>query len=84
MARLPAFEVPDEALEALKRTPEEFLCELRLAAAALLYDRGQVSQEIGAAIAGLDRTDFLFGLARFDVNAFQVDSEDFEHELERA
>jgi hypothetical protein len=84
MASLSAFDVPDEALEALNLTPEQFLCELRLAAAAFFYDRGRVSQEIGANIAGLDRTDFLFGLSRLEVNVFQVDSEDLERELERA
>lgn len=74
--------LPDEVFSALKRSPEEFGRELRLAAAVHWYSRGEVSQEKAAQIAGLDRKAFLLALAREQVDAFLVDFDDLKHELE--
>ena len=76
-------DLPEEVFSALRRSPEEFGRELRLAAAIHWYQRGQISQEKAAQIAGLDRTDFLLALAREGVGAFVVDFEDLERELGR-
>jgi predicted HTH domain antitoxin len=76
-------ELPQEAFSALRRSPEEFVRELRLAAAIHWYERGVISQEKAASIAGLDRTDFLLALAREQVDAFVVDFVDLERELSR-
>jgi hypothetical protein len=81
MVAVPSFDVPEEALRALGLTPEEFVCELRLAAAAFWYDRQQISQEIGANIAGLNRRDFIFGLSRLKVDVLQVSGDELEREL---
>jgi len=75
-------ELPDE-FSALRRSPEEFVRELRLAAAVHWYERGEVSQEAAARIAGMDRSDFLAALAREKANAFVVDFDDLKRELER-
>jgi len=56
---------------------------LRLAAAIHWYERGEISQEKAAKIAGLDRTDFLLESARRGENAFVVDFADLEKELQR-
>ncbi len=77
-------ELPEDVSSALRRSPEEFARELRLAAAIHWYERGEVSQEKAARIAGMDRTDFLFALAGEKANAFVVDFEDLKRELERA
>jgi predicted HTH domain antitoxin len=77
-------ELPDDVFSALRRSPDEFARELRLAAAIHWYERGEVSQEKAARIAGLDRTDFLIALASEKANAFVVDFEDLKRELERA
>jgi predicted HTH domain antitoxin len=74
--------LPDEAFSALRRSPDEFGQELRLAAAIHWYSRGVISQERAAAIAGLDRTDFLNALAREGVDAFVVDFRSLRKELE--
>jgi len=74
--------LPDE-FSALRRSPEEFVRELRLAAAVHWYERGEVSQEAAARIAGMDRSDFLAALAREKANAFVVDFDDLKRELER-
>jgi len=52
-------------LSALRLSPEEFGRELRLAAAIHWYQRDQLSREMAAEVAGLDRTDFLMALARW-------------------
>jgi predicted HTH domain antitoxin len=76
-------ELDEEILSALRRSPDEFARELRLAAAIHWYKRGEVSQEKAAKVAGLDRTDFLLALAREGEDAFAVDLADLERELRR-
>jgi len=80
MATIP-FEVPDEAMQAIAATPEAFACAVRLAAAMFWYGRADVSQENAAAIAGLDRTDFILALARAKQNVAVVDFDDLDREL---
>jgi predicted HTH domain antitoxin len=74
-------QLPEEVFSALRRSPEEFVRELRLAAAIHWYSRGEISQEKAAQIAGLDRTDFLLALSREKVDAFVVDFDDLKREL---
>jgi predicted HTH domain antitoxin len=76
-------ELPEEVFSALRRSPEEFARELCLAAAVHWYERGEVSQEKAARIAGMDRSDFLAALAREKANAFVADFDDLKRELER-
>jgi predicted HTH domain antitoxin len=76
-------ELDEEALSALRRSPDEFAREMRLAAAIHWYERGEISQEKAASIADLDRTDFLLALAREGADAFVVDFTDLEKELQR-
>ncbi len=82
MATVPSFEVPDEALQALGLTPEQFAAELRLAAGALWYDGGMISQGIGARVAGLERWAFTLWISRLEVSPFQETIEDIEQVLE--
>lgn len=77
------FDLPEHVFSALRRSPEEFARELRLAAAIYWYARGEVSQEKAAEIAGLDRTDFLMALAREQVDTVVVDFDDLKRELSR-
>jgi hypothetical protein len=51
--------VPDEALLALKVSPDQLGPELCLAAAAKLYELGRLSSGAAAALAGVPRTVFL-------------------------
>ncbi len=75
--------LPEEVCSSLRRSPGEFADELRLAAAIHWYSRGEVSQEIAAAIAGLDRADFLTALAQAHVDVFPVDLNDLRLEMTR-
>ena len=77
-------EVPNDVFAALRRSPQEFAREMRQAAAIQWYSQGLISQGKAAEIAGLDRTDFLFALARAKVDAFQVTPEELKEEVELA
>jgi len=76
-------DLPAAVFSALGCSPEELGREFRLAAAIHWYQRDQLSQEMAAQAAGLDRTDFLMALARRGVDAFSVDFQDLERELDR-
>lgn len=76
-------DLPEDAFATEPRSPEELGMALRLAAAIHWYQRGEVSQEKAARIAGLDRTDFLQALADREIDVFTVDFDDLELELER-
>ena len=77
-------ELPEDVFSALRRSPDEFGREMRLAAAIHWYELGDISQEKAARIAGLDRIDFLAALAREKVDVFQVDFASLKGELGRA
>ncbi len=72
----------EDVLSALRRSPDEFANEMRLAAAIHWYKRGEISQEKAAQVAGLDRTDFLLALAREGEDAFVVDTTLLARELQ--
>jgi predicted HTH domain antitoxin len=69
-------EIPISAFCTFKQTTEEFARSLRLAAAVNWYERGILSQERAAEIAGLSREDFLMALLQFEVSPFQYSAED--------
>jgi len=66
-------ELPDEVFSALHKSPDDFVRELRLAAAIHWYSRGEISQEKAAYIAGMDRTDFLNAVAHENMDVFAFD-----------
>ena len=76
-------EMPEEALAALRKDPENFARELRLAAAVRWYELGILSQERAAKVAGLPRAEFLGVLGRFGVSPFQYTAEEIIEEAER-
>jgi predicted HTH domain antitoxin len=75
--------LPEGVLASLRRSPDQFERDVRLAAAIHWYERGEISQEKAAELAGMDRTDFLMALAREQADAFVVDFDDLKRELER-
>jgi len=76
-------DMPEGAFSALRKDPNEFVKELRLAAAVKWYEMGIISQEKAAEIAGLSRKDFIFSLGRFEVSPFQYTIEEIKEEIER-
>ncbi len=66
----------------MRRSPEEFAREMRLAAAIHWYSRGSISQSKAAEIAGVSRAAFLEALAREEVEACQVTTDELRREVE--
>jgi len=67
--------VPDSSLSVLRRSPTEFVRDMKLAAAMHWYSQGAMSQERAAELAGLNRRDFIRALARENLDVFIVDDE---------
>ncbi len=76
-------DLPEDVFSAVRRSPDEFARELRLAAAIHWYLAGRISQEKAASVAGLDRTDFLLALFREKQDAFVVDFDELLAEVDR-
>lgn len=75
-------ELPEDAFSALRRSPEGFAKEMRIAAAVQWYSQQEISQEKAADLAGLTRTEFLDELFRRHVPACQVTREELIKECE--
>jgi predicted HTH domain antitoxin len=74
-------DLPDTAFAALRKAPDEFARDLRIAAAVKWYELGELSQGKAAEIAGLSRADFIDALSRHKVSPFQYTAEELTEEL---
>ena len=69
-------ELPDDVYSTLRRSPEEVIREMRLAAAVEWYAQERISQGKGAEIAGLSRAGFIDELARRKIPVVQIRPEE--------
>ena len=79
-----SIELPGSAFSALRKTPAEFIQEMKYAAAVKWYETEMISQDKAAEIAGLSRYDFLTLLARYQVSALQYTPDLLDEELKHA
>jgi predicted HTH domain antitoxin len=77
-------EFPEEAFGALRRSPEAFAAEMRLAAAIHWYQQSMISQGRAAMLAGMPRMEFLDELARRGIDVVRVDVDELRREVESA
>lgn len=73
--------IPDQTLEALQLSPEEFGKEMCLVTAIKLYELGKLSSGAAAEFAGISRVEFLSKLSHYGVNTFNYSQEDFDQEV---
>ena len=74
-------QLPEAVFSALRKSPDDFVQEMRIAAAVKWYELGDVSQGKAAEIAGLTRADFIAALSRYKVSVLQYTAEDLALEL---
>jgi len=74
-------EIPTTTVAALGESPDEFVNEMRIAAAVKWYELGRLSQGKAAEVAGLSRTAFIDALSRFRVSPIQITAEELAREL---
>ncbi|WP_071191396.1 UPF0175 family protein [Trichormus sp. NMC-1] len=74
-------DLPPEVFSARRLSPDDFVRDMRLAAAIFWYQKNEISQEKAAQIAGLNRRDFIAALAREQIDVFSVDFDDLQQEL---
>ena len=77
------FELPEGVLSSVRKDPDHFTQELRLAAAVKWYEMGRVSQDRAAQISGLSRSEFISALGRFEVSVFQYNMDEIAEEVDR-
>lgn len=76
-----SFQVPETVFGTLRKGPEEFIQEMRIAAAVKWYELGEISQGSAAEIAGLSRSEFINALSRYKVSVWQYTAEELAEEL---
>jgi predicted HTH domain antitoxin len=76
-----SLEIPTTTLAALGESPDEFVKEMRIAAAVKWYELGKLSQSKAAEVAGLSRSAFIEALSRFRVSPIQITEKELAAEL---
>ena len=76
-----SLEIPATTFAALGESPDEFVKEMRIAAAVKWYELGKLSQGKAAEVAGLSRSAFIDALSRFKVSPIQITEDELAREL---
>lgn len=71
-----SIQLPETLFAALHKEPNEFVQEMRIAAAVKWYELGEISQDEAAEIAGIARADFINALSRYKVSPVEYTAEE--------
>ena len=74
--------LPDTAFATLRKAPDEFAREMRIAAAVKWHELGELSQGKAAEVAGVTRVEFINAPACFKVSPLQYTAKELAEELE--
>lgn len=77
-------EYPDALLDALQTTRDQFEAEARLAMAVKLFEAKRLSSGSAAALAGMNRVDFLLSLHRHGVAVIDLETDELQSDLAHA
>ena len=74
-------ELPENVFSTFRKTPVEFIHELKIAAAVKWYELGEISQNRAAELAELSRSEFINVLGKYKVTVLQYTDEVFNYEM---
>ena len=74
-------QLPETVFSALRKNPDEFVQEMRIAAAVKWYELGEISQGKAAEVAGLTRSNFIQALSRYQGSFLQYTAQELAEEL---
>ena len=72
----------DNVFSAIRKSPDEFVQEMRLAAAIKWYELEMISQSKASEIANVSRQEFITALNRYNVSPVQQSIDDLIKELD--
>ncbi len=73
--------LPETVFSALHMVPEDFVQEMRIAAAIKWYEQTRISQDKAAEVAGLTRAAFIIELSKAKVSPFQMSEESLKEDM---
>jgi len=76
--------VPEETALLLHMSVEELGRKLQMAAAAKLYEMGELSSGAAAQLAGIPRTVFFSRLADYGIDTFRLSEDELQREVRLA
>jgi predicted HTH domain antitoxin len=76
-----SIQLPETVFSALRRSPDEFVQEMRIAAAVKWDELGEISQNKAAEIAGITRSEFINALSRYKVDFMQYTAQELAEEM---
>jgi predicted HTH domain antitoxin len=74
-------QLPESIFSSLRKNPDEFIQEMRIASAVKWYEMGEILQNKASEIAGSNRSEFINALSRYRVDFMQYTAEELAQEI---